>query len=60
MEVKKITKRTAPRIAPFVWAYMQEFGDGVSYDRVTDGDLSIGEPLPPANGAANVEESAHE
>ena len=54
MEVKKITKRTAPNVAPFVWACMQEFGDGVSYDRVTDIGVQIGEPLPP--GAANMAE----
>ena len=53
---KQITKRTAPNIAPFVWACMQEFGDGVTYDRVTDIGVQIGEPLPPANGAANLAE----
>ena len=53
----QITKRTAPNVASFVWACMQEFGEGVTYDRVTDIGVQIGAPLPPANGAANVEES---
>ena len=51
-----LTKRNAPRVARIVWDFRQEFGDGVTYDRVTDGDFHIGAPLPPANGAANLAE----
>ena len=52
----RVTKRNAPNVARILWDFEQEFGK-VQYDRVTDGEFHIGEPLPPANGAANVEES---
>ncbi len=50
-------KRNAPKTGRFYWEYVLAFGDGVTYGSVHENGVHIGAPLPPANGAANVEDN---
>ena len=54
----KFSRAEFPVCAEFILAMRSEFGaDQVHVQSVHENGVHIGPPLPPANGAANVEES---